>query len=84
MGLKNFEKLFFKFRLISPKVNKTEIEALITIYKGITKNQDRMDRLKFRDVLHNSFAMTDDMIMDRGIYFYLAILNNEWKKKRLF
>ncbi len=43
-----------------------------------------MDRLKFRDVLHNSFAMTDDMIMDRGIYFYLAILNNEWKKKRLF
>lgn len=26
-----------------------------------------MDRLKFRDVLHNSFDMTDDILMDRGI-----------------
>lgn len=25
-----------------------------------------MDRLKFRDVLHNSFDMTDDILMDRG------------------
>lgn len=24
-----------------------------------------MDRLKFRDVLHNSFNMTDDILMDR-------------------
>jgi Ca2+-binding EF-hand superfamily protein len=24
-----------------------------------------MDRLKFRDVLHNSFDMTDDILMDR-------------------
>ena len=62
------------------KVNKTEIEALITIYKGITKNQDRMDRLKFRDVLHNSFAMTDDMIMDRGIFLFdhLIILKKKF------
>ncbi|RNA32891.1 EF-hand calcium-binding domain-containing 1 [Brachionus plicatilis] len=44
---------------------KNEIEALLNIYKTITKNQDRMDRLKFRDVLHNSFDMTDDILMDR-------------------
>lgn len=44
-----------------------EIEALLNIYKTITKNQDRMDRLKFRDVLHNSFDMTDDILMDRGM-----------------
>lgn len=53
--------------LSSKKVhfNKTEIDALLTIYKTITKNLDRMDRLKFRDVLHNSFDMTDDILMDR-------------------
>ena len=45
------------------------------MYKGITKNQDRMDRLKFRDVLHNSFAMTDDMIMDRGYFRKILAIN---------
>ena len=48
-------------------VNKSEIDALLNIYKTITKNLDRMDRLKFRDVLHNSFDMTDDILMDRGV-----------------
>ena len=46
-------------------VSKPEIEALINIFKTITKNMNRMDRLKFRDVLHNSFDMTDDILMDR-------------------
>ena len=52
------------------EVTKIEIEALLSIYKAITKNQDRMDRLQFRDVLHNSFDMTDDVLMDRSIYFW--------------
>lgn len=45
--------------------SKSEIESLLTMFKTITKNLDRMDRLKFRDVLHNSFDMTDDILMDR-------------------
>jgi hypothetical protein len=57
-------------------VSKVEIEALINIYKGITKNIDRMDRLKFRDVLHNSFDMTDDILMDRGIVRLISTLVN--------
>ena len=59
-------KIFSEENLNNIKVSKVEIEALLNIYKTITKNQDRMDRLKFRDVLHNSFDMTDDMLMDRG------------------
>ncbi len=47
------------------------MESLLTMYKTITKNQDRMDRLKFRDVLHNSFDMTDDILMDRGLFNYI-------------
>ena len=54
-------------------VNKSEIDALLNIYKTITKNLDRMDRLKFRDVLHNSFDMTDDILMDRGLYLLRKI-----------
>jgi Ca2+-binding EF-hand superfamily protein len=28
-------------------------------------NQDRLDRTKFREFLHNSFDMTDDILLDR-------------------
>jgi Ca2+-binding EF-hand superfamily protein len=38
---------------------------LLNFYKKLTKNLDKMERLKFRDVLHNSFDMTDDILMDR-------------------
>ena len=76
-------QIFLKLISFSHKiiVSKVEIEALINIYKGITKNIDRMDRLKFRDVLHNSFDMTDDILMDRGIInsFY-TLLSYNYKK----
>ena len=31
-----------------------------------------MDRLKFRDILHNTFDMTDDLLMDgsSGIFIF--------------
>jgi hypothetical protein len=54
-------------KIKSFEVNKTEIESLLTIYKHITRGQDRMDRFKFRDVLQNSFDMTDDFMMDKGV-----------------
>jgi hypothetical protein len=33
------------------------------MYNYLTKGQ-KMDRLKFRDILHNTFDMTDDVLMD--------------------
>jgi len=36
----------------------------MNIFKQQTKT--KLDRPKFRDVLHNQFDMTDDLIMDRG------------------
>ena len=34
----------------------------------------KLDRLKFRDILHDMFGMTDDMLMDRGDCLYLLFL----------
>lgn len=55
--------------------NRNEIENLVRIFKGLfldmTKNEQqkhenyKLDRNKFRDILHNTFNMTDDMLMDR-------------------
>jgi len=51
-----------------------EVESLLRMFKKYipgsanqshTHHSSRMDRTKFRDVLHNSFDMTDDMLMDR-------------------
>lgn len=48
---------------------KREVESLLRIYVELNKGNygHKFDRAKFRDVLHNTFNMTDDMIMDRGI-----------------
>ena len=45
-------------------VTKEETERLLCKYRGITG--DRVDRTKFRDLLHDHFAMSDDFFMDRG------------------
>ena len=47
-------------------VNKFEVECLLKIFKtACTKG--KMDRNRFRDILHIEFSMTDDILMDRGI-----------------
>ncbi|KAF0292049.1 EF-hand calcium-binding domain-containing protein 1 [Amphibalanus amphitrite] len=46
--------------------NRNEIEALVLMFrKTLRPKTDKLDRSKFRDVLHNTFDMTDDMLMDR-------------------
>ena len=46
--------------------NRNEIEALQAMFrKTLRPKTDMLDRSKFRDVLHNTFDMTDDMLMDR-------------------
>lgn len=46
---------------------KAEIEKLIAMFNKYTEGcaNKKLDRLKFRDILHDMFGMTDDMLMDR-------------------
>ena len=64
------------FLIIS--VNKGEAEALCHVFKSFCP-APKMDRTRFRDILHNSFCMTEDLIMDRGrsmIYIVFYNTNN--------
>ncbi|KAG7317146.1 hypothetical protein KOW79_019444 [Hemibagrus wyckioides] len=51
--------------------NKTEAECLIQLFNTLLGEQTErkapngLDRGKFRNILHNTFGLTDDMIMDR-------------------
>ncbi|KAF4073852.1 hypothetical protein AMELA_G00248030 [Ameiurus melas] len=51
--------------------NKTEAECLIRLFNTLLGEQTGrkathgLDRGKFRNILHNTFGLTDDMIMDR-------------------
>ena len=46
------------------------------MYGAITVGGTRLDRNKFRDVLHNTFDMTDDILMDRGkISMFIVIVS---------
>ncbi|TRZ01833.1 hypothetical protein DNTS_004275 [Danionella cerebrum] len=53
------------------KVNKAEIECLIRIYNNLLEEQverrapQGLERGRFRNMLHNIFGMTDDMMIDR-------------------
>ena len=50
-------------------VSKAEVENLLTIFRELVPGQKgKMDRTKFRTVLHNTFQMTDDILMDRSKY----------------
>ncbi|CAC5411574.1 calaxin-like [Mytilus californianus] len=47
---------------------KHEIEKLIYMYQELVKNSPpsyKIDRSKFRDLLHQHFEMTDDILLDR-------------------
>lgn len=50
-----------------PVVTRHEAESLLRIYYSLNNGRYdvRLDRAKFRDVLHNTFNITDDMLMDR-------------------
>ena len=50
---------------LSLSVKKAEVEALCYVFKTFSPTP-KMDRTRFRDILHNSFNMTEDIIMDRG------------------
>ncbi|XP_056438970.1 calaxin [Gadus chalcogrammus] len=54
--------------------NKTEVECLIRLFNGLMgdvaasgRAVHGLDRGRFRSILHNTFGMTDDMLMD-GVF----------------
>lgn len=54
-------------------VNKSEVNCLITLFYNLVGDVVErpgvvigLDRNAFRNILHVTFGMTDDMIMDRG------------------
>ena len=55
-------------------VSKQECERLLQLYKEFVqkseaktfKGRSGIDRHKFRDILHQHFHMTDDVLMDKG------------------
>lgn len=56
-------------------VRKDEIEALLLHFRDITNGKcDRLDKAKVRDMLHEDFGITDDVVMDRSMYCHLTNL----------
>ena len=53
-------------------VSKCEIEAQLQNFRKLTNQKSKMERLTFRDVLHNSFGITEDLFMDRGTEIVLT------------
>ena len=48
-------------------VTKEEVEKLVAYYgELIGDGAEKMDRGQFRDILHQRFGMTEDILMDRG------------------
>ena len=48
-------------------VSRLEIEKLLEMQRKLSGRGYKIDRTRFRDLLHNTFAITEDFIMDRGI-----------------
>ncbi|XP_006636221.2 calaxin isoform X1 [Lepisosteus oculatus] len=71
MNRKNIQKLAESLSRQVKHFDRNETESLITLFNALLGEQsDRragsgLDRGRFRNVLHNTFGMTDDMIMDR-------------------
>ena len=60
-------------------VTKVNFLSLIFLSPSTANYSDKIDRNRFRDILHNTFDMTDDILMDRG-----RIKENEYLNSPLF
>ncbi|VDI52603.1 Hypothetical predicted protein [Mytilus galloprovincialis] len=69
-GVKSFRTRQDKQKMIEKLKKKThfsklEIEKLLEMQRKLSTRGNKIDRSKFRDLLHNTFAITEDFIMDR-------------------
>ncbi|XP_043923610.1 EF-hand calcium-binding domain-containing protein 1 [Protopterus annectens] len=71
MNKKKLQKLAESLSKTAKHFNKHEVHCLIKLFNVLMGEQSEqrpkngLDRSKFRNILHNTFGMTDDMIMDR-------------------
>ncbi|XP_078519778.1 calaxin [Lissotriton helveticus] len=71
MNRKNLQKQAETLSKVEKHFNKSEIESLMKLFQALVGggsgklSRNGLDRNKFRNILHNTFGMTDDMIMDR-------------------
>ncbi|KAM5157593.1 calaxin [Mantella aurantiaca] len=71
MNRKNLQKLAESLSRTARHFTRSEVECLIRLYNTIVgrpidpNTRGGIDRTTFRNILHNTFTMTDDMIMDR-------------------
>ncbi|NP_001089695.1 EF-hand calcium-binding domain-containing protein 1 [Xenopus laevis] len=71
MNRKNLQKQAEALSRLIKHFSKSEVESLIRLYHtlvgrpGDPNTRRGIDRNTFRNILHNTFGMTDDMIMDR-------------------
>jgi hypothetical protein len=72
LDLKTYKWTFVTSEFYSSTVNKFEVNCLIKLFYNLVGDVERpgmvigLDRNAFRNILHTTFGMTDDMIMDRG------------------
>lgn len=52
----------------------TQEETLKLLYRYRALTADKIDRVKFCDLLHDWFGMTDDFFMDKGMLVHNNIL----------
>uniref|UniRef100_UPI00398E5914 calaxin n=1 Tax=Pristiophorus japonicus TaxID=55135 RepID=UPI00398E5914 len=71
MSRKQYQQLTDNLCKLTKRFNKHEVQCLMKVFSTLagTFPEQRvaigLDRNKFRNVLHTTFGMTDDMIMDR-------------------
>ncbi|KAM8966251.1 calaxin [Pelodytes ibericus] len=71
LNRKNLQKLAETLCKTIRHFTKNEVESLIRLYQTIVRRpidpntRGGLDRNTFRNILHNTFGMTDDMLMDR-------------------
>ncbi|XP_018413081.1 PREDICTED: EF-hand calcium-binding domain-containing protein 1 [Nanorana parkeri] len=72
MNRKNLQKMAENLSRSARHFTKIEVECLIRLYNTIVGRPidpnirgEGIDRNTFRNILHNTFTMTDDMLMDR-------------------
>ncbi|TSK31458.1 EF-hand calcium-binding domain-containing protein 1 [Bagarius yarrelli] len=66
-----FLNIQFSLEPLTIEFSNTETECLIRLFNTLLAEQNErkttngLDRSKFRNILHNTFGLTDDMILDR-------------------
>ena len=64
--------ILFDIKIITFIVTKVECENLLKIldFENSKKTHRKLDRSGFRVILHKTFRMTDDMLLDRSSYLF--------------